>query len=79
MSALAYEIRLRELRERAKRATEHAGKLGGYLQAKLDEGAEPAWYMVREFERRHDAMITALAEVAAAEAETADDLEQDGR
>lgn len=69
MSAIAYELSLRLLRERAARATERAGKLGDYLQSKIDEGADPSWFMVRQFERRHDAMVAALAEVAAAEAE----------
>lgn len=71
MSALARELRLRLLQERAKRATAHAAKLGDYIQGKLDEGGEPTWFMVRELDRRHDAMVAALAEVAAAEAESA--------
>lgn len=71
MSQAARAIRLHALQDRARRATAHAGKLADYIQRKLDEGAEPAWYMLRELDRRHDAMLTALAELAAAEAEIA--------
>lgn len=75
MSAAADQARLMLLRQQARRATAHAGKLASHLQAILDQGGDPAWYMVREMERRHDAMVLALAEVAAAEAEMAANTE----
>lgn len=69
VSAAADLIRLHALQERARQATARAARLADYLQRKLGEGTEPTWFMVRELDRRHDAMVTALAEVAAAEAE----------
>lgn len=71
VSAAADQARLLALRQQARRATDRAAKLAGHIQAKLDEGSDPAWYMVMELDRRHDAMITALGALAAAEAEIA--------
>ena len=71
MSALAGDIRLRTLQERARHATARAAKLADHLQAVLDQGGDPSQPMVTEFGRRHEAMVAALAELAVAEAEIA--------
>jgi hypothetical protein len=71
VSAAADAVRLHTLQERARQATAHAAKLADHLQAVLDDGGDPAWYMVAEMDRRHEAMVAALAEVAVAEAEIA--------